>query len=133
VSPCPCRVGAPTILAGHAAELKPTSRHSKRLLRRRLQQLPDRRLSERVRRRRGRQKGMPVKQNRSSAARERQERGAATVILPDGLPVVHRDLIINLANRARMPAIYPFRTFAVSGDLLSWGTNFSEVYRQAAT
>jgi hypothetical protein len=90
--------------------------------------------SERPRQQRGSsQKGMPVKQNRSSAARERQERGAATVILPDGLPVVHRDLIINLANRARMPAIYPFRTFAVSGGLLSWGTNFSEVYRQAAT
>jgi putative ABC transport system substrate-binding protein len=57
----------------------------------------------------------------------------ALIILPDGLPVVHRDLIIGLANRTRMPAVYPFRTFALSGGLLSWGTDFAEVYRQAAT
>lgn len=57
----------------------------------------------------------------------------ALIILPDGLPAIHRDLIIKLANHARMPAVYPFRTFALSGGLLSWGTDFSEVYRQAAT
>jgi putative ABC transport system substrate-binding protein len=57
----------------------------------------------------------------------------ALIILPDGLPVMHRDLIIELVNRARIPAVYPFRTFARNGGLMSWGTDFPEVYRQAAT
>jgi putative tryptophan/tyrosine transport system substrate-binding protein len=57
----------------------------------------------------------------------------ALIILPDGLVVTHRDLTIELVNRARIPAVYPFRTFARNGGLMSWGTDFSEVYRQAAT
>jgi putative ABC transport system substrate-binding protein len=46
---------------------------------------------------------------------------------------MHRDLIIELVNRSRLPAVYPFRTFDRNGGLTSWGTDFSEVYRQAAT
>jgi putative ABC transport system substrate-binding protein len=36
-------------------------------------------------------------------------------------PAAHRDLIITLAGRYRLPAIYPFRYFAHSGGLLSYG------------
>jgi putative ABC transport system substrate-binding protein len=53
------------------------------------------------------------------------------IILPDGLPVIHRDLIIGLTNRSRIPTIFPFRTFPVNGGLMSWGTDFLEIYRQA--
>jgi len=56
----------------------------------------------------------------------------AVIVLPDGLTVNNRDLIIRHVNRARLPAVYPFRVFAESGGLLSWGLDFVEVYRQSA-
>jgi len=45
---------------------------------------------------------------------------------------VHRDLIIALAGRHRLPAVYPFRYFAHSGGLLSYGPNTIEPYKGAA-
>jgi putative ABC transport system substrate-binding protein len=56
----------------------------------------------------------------------------AVIVLPDGLVVNNRAMLIERINRARIPAIYPFRSFADSGGLLSWGLDFVEVYRQAA-
>ena len=56
----------------------------------------------------------------------------AIIVLPDGLVVDNRNLIIERVNRARVPVVFPFRVFAVSGGLLSWGLDFVEVYRQAA-
>ena len=53
------------------------------------------------------------------------------IIVPDGLSVIYRDLIIGLANRARIPTVFPFRTFPINGGLMSWGTDFLEIYRQA--
>jgi putative tryptophan/tyrosine transport system substrate-binding protein len=43
------------------------------------------------------------------------------IILPDAFTAGHRDLIIALAARFRLPAIYPLRVFAVSGGLISDG------------
>jgi putative ABC transport system substrate-binding protein len=45
---------------------------------------------------------------------------------------VHRDLIIALAGRQRLPAIYPFRYFVRSGGLMSYGPNTIEPYIRAA-
>jgi putative ABC transport system substrate-binding protein len=45
---------------------------------------------------------------------------------------VHRDLIIMLAARHRLPAIYPFRYFVQSGGLLSYGPTTIEPYVRAA-
>jgi putative tryptophan/tyrosine transport system substrate-binding protein len=45
---------------------------------------------------------------------------------------VHRDLIIMLAARHRLPAIYPFRYFVQSGGLLSYGPTTIEPYIRAA-
>jgi putative tryptophan/tyrosine transport system substrate-binding protein len=44
----------------------------------------------------------------------------------------HRDLIIALAGRYKLPAIYPFRYFAHSGGLISYGPTTIEPYVQAA-
>jgi putative tryptophan/tyrosine transport system substrate-binding protein len=44
----------------------------------------------------------------------------------------HRDLIITLADRHRLPAIYPFRYFAHSGGLLSYGPTTIDPYIRAA-
>jgi putative ABC transport system substrate-binding protein len=59
--------------------------------------------------------------------------GRAIIVLPDGLVVNNRALIIERVNRARIPIIFPFRIFAVDGGLMSWGLEFAGVYRQAAT
>jgi putative tryptophan/tyrosine transport system substrate-binding protein len=45
---------------------------------------------------------------------------------------VHRDFIIALAARYRLPAIYPFRYFAHSGGLLSYGPTTVDPYIRAA-
>jgi putative ABC transport system substrate-binding protein len=45
---------------------------------------------------------------------------------------VHRELIIGLAARHRLPAVYPYRSLVVSGGLASYGTDATDQYRQAA-
>jgi putative ABC transport system substrate-binding protein len=45
---------------------------------------------------------------------------------------VHRDLIIALAARFRLPAVYWERVFATSGGLISYGDDATDQYRQAA-
>jgi putative tryptophan/tyrosine transport system substrate-binding protein len=57
----------------------------------------------------------------------------AIIVLPDGLVVSNRELLIRLVNRSGIPVVFPFRIFTVDGGLLSWGLDFSGVYRQAAT
>src|SRR3974390_1729500 len=44
----------------------------------------------------------------------------------------NRDLIISLAARHRLPAVYPFRFFAVAGGLISYGPDTVDPSRQAA-
>jgi ABC-type uncharacterized transport system substrate-binding protein len=45
----------------------------------------------------------------------------------------HRDLIIALAARHRLPAVYPFRYFVADGGLMSYGNDFVDAFRQAAS
>jgi putative ABC transport system substrate-binding protein len=45
---------------------------------------------------------------------------------------VHRDLIIALAAKHRLPAIYPYRYFVASGGLVSYGPDLIDQYRRAA-
>jgi putative ABC transport system substrate-binding protein len=46
---------------------------------------------------------------------------------------VHRDLIIKLAAQHRIPAVYPYRFYAIDGGLVSYGPNTIDPYRQAAS
>ena len=55
------------------------------------------------------------------------------LVMPDPTLRNHRDLVIALANRYRLPAVYPFRLFTVAGGLMSYGTDQDYVFRQAAT
>jgi putative tryptophan/tyrosine transport system substrate-binding protein len=48
------------------------------------------------------------------------------------LMIVHRDLIITLASRHRLPAIYASRFFAANGGLISYGPDTIDQYRLAA-
>jgi putative tryptophan/tyrosine transport system substrate-binding protein len=49
------------------------------------------------------------------------------------LALVHRVLIITLAARHRLPAVYPFRYFATSGGLISYGPNTTDPHWRAAS
>ena len=55
------------------------------------------------------------------------------LIVTSGSTAFARDLIIALASRHRLPAIYPFRYFAQSGGLISYGPNSVEPSRRAAS
>jgi len=46
--------------------------------------------------------------------------------------VVHRELIISLAARHRLPAVYNTRAYAASGGLISYGPDFVDQFRRAA-
>ena len=48
------------------------------------------------------------------------------------LASVHRDLIVELAARYRLPAVYLRRLFVASGGLISYGPDFVDQYRRAA-
>ena len=58
--------------------------------------------------------------------------GAGLIAMPDLFNTINRDLIIALAARYRVPAIYFFRSFADSGGLISYGGDFAEQYPAAA-
>jgi len=68
---------------------------------------------------------------RAVAAFARMPNGGL-IVLPDVSTVQHRDLIIALASRHRLPAIYPYRYFATGGGLISYGPDSIDPYRRAA-
>ena len=45
---------------------------------------------------------------------------------------IHRELIIALATRHKLPAVYPFRYYVTSGGLISYGPDTVDQYRLAA-
>ena len=45
---------------------------------------------------------------------------------------LHRDLIIALAARHKLPAVYYERFFVAAGGLVSYGANYFDQYRRAA-
>jgi len=44
----------------------------------------------------------------------------------------HRDLIVALAARHGLPAVYPFRLYVAAGGLIAYGPNWTAQYRSAA-
>ena len=68
---------------------------------------------------------------RSMAAFARLPNGGL-VVTPSGPTLLHRNLIVTLAARYKLPAIYPERTFAAGEGLVSYGADFLNQYRQAA-
>jgi len=57
---------------------------------------------------------------------------AGLIVTANGATLVHRDLIIALAARLRLPTVYWQRVFATSGGLISYGDDATDQYRQAA-
>jgi putative ABC transport system substrate-binding protein len=54
------------------------------------------------------------------------------IVTPSGASIKHRDLIIALASKHRLPAVYTFRYFVTGGGLISYGPDQTEPYRLAA-
>jgi putative tryptophan/tyrosine transport system substrate-binding protein len=53
------------------------------------------------------------------------------VVVPDQFIVANRAMIIELAKRHRLPAVYAFRNMAVEGGLMSYGVNLVDLYRRS--
>jgi putative tryptophan/tyrosine transport system substrate-binding protein len=64
-----------------------------------------------------------------------QARGpnSGLIVMPDGFMNVHRAEVTLLADRYRLPAVYPFRFFAELGGLLCYGNEQRDQFRLAAT
>jgi ABC-type uncharacterized transport system substrate-binding protein len=61
----------------------------------------------------------------------RQHVGALVVGI-DALTQMHRRVIVDLAAKHRLPAIYASREFVDVGGLISYGVSYSDLYRRAA-
>jgi putative ABC transport system substrate-binding protein len=64
--------------------------------------------------------GEPAEIERAVAAFAREPNGGLIVVV-SSWATVHRDLIVALAAKHRLPAIYPYRYFVTGGGLMSYG------------
>jgi putative ABC transport system substrate-binding protein len=55
------------------------------------------------------------------------------VVLASTVTAVHRQQIVALAARYRLPGIYPYRLFVATGGLTSYGAELLDLYRRAAS
>jgi putative ABC transport system substrate-binding protein len=54
------------------------------------------------------------------------------IVAPDPFTTTHRTEIVGAAARYNVPAVYPYRWFAVAGGLVSYGTDVLDQFRRAA-
>jgi ABC-type uncharacterized transport system substrate-binding protein len=73
----------------------------------------------------------PTEIENSVAAFARAPNGGL-ILTASALSAVHRDLIISLAARYKLPATYQEQSYAAAGGLVSYGPNFPDQYRRAA-
>ncbi len=71
-----------------------------------------------------------VEIERAVAAFARSANGGL-IVIPGGTGS-NRDLIVPLAARHRLPAVYPYRYYVADGGLISYGPNTIDYYRRAA-
>jgi putative ABC transport system substrate-binding protein len=55
-----------------------------------------------------------------------QQPNGALIVLPSVVTLFHRDLVIALAARHRLPAVYAYRLFATRGGFLSYGVDLAD-------
>jgi putative tryptophan/tyrosine transport system substrate-binding protein len=55
------------------------------------------------------------------------------IVAPHAITVNNRNEILGLAARYRLPALYPLRSFATDGGLISYGTNPIDPFREGAS
>jgi putative ABC transport system substrate-binding protein len=62
-----------------------------------------------------------------------RERVGGLILIPSAMFVDERRRIVNVVVKDRLPAMFYFREFAEVGGLMSYGPNFRELFRRAAT
>jgi putative tryptophan/tyrosine transport system substrate-binding protein len=55
------------------------------------------------------------------------------IVVVSSTATIQRDLLIKLAARHRLPAVYPYRFFVDTGGLMSYGPNLIDGYRRSAS
>ena len=68
----------------------------------------------------------------SSIAAFAHSANSGLIVTPSASVSVHRDLIITLAARYKLPAVYGYRASATGGGLISYGTESVDQFRRAA-
>jgi putative ABC transport system substrate-binding protein len=58
--------------------------------------------------------------------------GGALMVMPDVFMLLHRQTIFSLAIDSRLPTMCPLRGFTIAGGLMSYGSDFKKLMRQAA-
>jgi putative ABC transport system substrate-binding protein len=61
------------------------------------------------------------------------EPNIGVILPPSALTLTQRDLVVSLAQRYRVPAIYPYRYFCASGGLAAYGVDIIDEYKRAAS
>jgi ABC-type uncharacterized transport system substrate-binding protein len=69
---------------------------------------------------------------RSIGAFARGSNDAALVVVPGARATFHRELIIAITAKLRLPAMYPYRYFVTSGGLMAYGPDTLAQFRNAA-
>jgi ABC-type uncharacterized transport system substrate-binding protein len=59
--------------------------------------------------------------------------GDGVIVMPDVFMTQHRDTVFALTNRHRIPTVSPLRAFAAAGSLVSYGSDFDDLFVQATT
>jgi ABC-type uncharacterized transport system substrate-binding protein len=55
------------------------------------------------------------------------------IVAVSSTATIQRDLLVKLAARHRLPAVYPYRFFVDAGGLMSYGPNLLDGYRRSAS
>jgi putative ABC transport system substrate-binding protein len=66
------------------------------------------------------------------AALAREQR-SGLLVLTDIFNIVHRDAIVASAGRHRLPVVYFDRSFVAAGGLMSYGIDYTDLFRRSAT
>jgi ABC-type uncharacterized transport system substrate-binding protein len=61
------------------------------------------------------------------------EPGGGFIAAADAFTLAHRALIISLAERHRLPAVYFIRQFVAEGGLMSYGPDTADIFRRSAS
>jgi putative ABC transport system substrate-binding protein len=61
------------------------------------------------------------------------QRADALIVTPSPFNLTHRDRIVSLAAKHRLPAMYGLTTFVEAGGLMAYGASLRDLYRRAAT
>src|SRR5262245_62576915 len=68
----------------------------------------------------------------NAPSRRSRSPNAGLIVVVSAASLTHRELIITLAARHRLPTVYPYRVFASHGGLITYGPDIAIQYRHAA-